>query len=153
MTSVGQTQASVPGRKPEQSPALVGLPWICTSVARGNTWPNNSLKTQGGCFPDSTDSETSVKAMALHRLETTTGSGDSFPLDIFWYWMILANFAFYLHNSNLTGCSLYTYLMQEKTFVLSQLFEFSWFPFLCFCPICCSVRSSPLLLQNLFSLT
>lgn len=26
------------------------LPWICTSVARGNIWPNNSLKTQGCCF-------------------------------------------------------------------------------------------------------
>lgn len=67
----------------EQSPALVGLPWICTSVARGNTWPNNSLKTQGGCFPDSTDSKTSVKAMELHRLKITTSSGDFFSARYF----------------------------------------------------------------------
>lgn len=141
---------------PAESQSNLQLWWDCPGfapVSPGETRGPTIPKTQGGCFPDSTDSETSVKAMALHRQETTTGSGDSFLLDIFWYWMFLANSAFHLHNSNLTGCALDTYLVQEKTCVLSQLFEFSWFPFLCFCPLCWSVCSSPLLLQNLFSLT
>lgn len=36
----------------------------------------------------------------------------SFLLDIFWYWIFLAKFAFPLHNSNLAGCSLDTCLVQ-----------------------------------------
>lgn len=43
---MGQAQVAAPSGKPGRPLALVGLPWICTSVTKGNFWPNNSLNTQ-----------------------------------------------------------------------------------------------------------
>lgn len=107
--------------------------------------------------------------MALHRTEITTGSGNFFSAR---YFLILdisgkVCLSFTQQQScwmlpwHLPGASWthksenywFSKVLQEKTFVLSQLFELSWFPFLCFFPLCWSVWSSPLLLQSSFSLT
>lgn len=122
---------------------------------------------QGGCFSDSTDCETSVKAVALHRLEITTGSGDFFSARYFLIldisgkvclffiqqqscWMLPRHLsgASWTHKSE---NSWFSKVLLEKTFIVSLLFEFSYFPFLCFFTPCWSVCSSPPLLQSISS--
>lgn len=114
MTSVGQTQASVPGGKPEQSPALVGLPWICTSVARGNTWTNNSLKNSRWWFPCLRWLWNLGKGSGIVQTRSLQVLVISFLLGISVYWIFLAKFALPLCNSNLAACFLDIYLVQAQ---------------------------------------
>lgn len=112
MTSVGQTQASVPSGKPEQSPALVGK-HVAQQFLKNSRW----------LFSQTPLTETPLKVMALHRLEINTGSGNFFSARYFL--IFLVKFAFPLHNSNFAGCSLAIYLEQagpttQKTLVFPK---------------------------------